>query len=184
MRSLSLVPVLLFLVATTLLGSAAAAQEATPMATPMAAPVEVLFVQSFTAGRLEPAAELGTATLTLQGPVGETIYFADHPNRGAGAVALKQFLAVLTQAAADPLNAALVIDRPEGDAVVVVELVEGTVDAAGTVTYNVRVLADSGELDTDMTQTAEPLPEITAVIDFGSSHLFVDGSCNLGNPDC
>lgn len=199
-RSRPLVQGVLSLVVTILLGTGAAAQETTPgatpsaapgatpvaaaVATPSAAPVEVLFVQSFTVGRLAPGAEAGVATLTLQGPVGETIYFADRPNRGAGTVALEEFLQVLAQEAADPLNAALVIDRPEGDQVVVVEMLDGTVDASGTVTYDVRVLADPGQFETDMTSTAEPLVEITEAFDFGSSHLFVDGACSPWDPRC
>ena len=91
---------------------------------------------------MESGAKAGTARLTLHQPVGETVYFAERPNRVAGTVALEGFLQILAQEAADPLNAALVIDRPEGDAVVIVELLDGTVDAAGTVLYDVRVLAD------------------------------------------
>ncbi|MGH2618719.1 MAG: hypothetical protein ACRDJC_26115, partial [Thermomicrobiales bacterium] len=146
------------------------------------APAEVLFVQSFTTGRLEPGGAAGAAVLTLQGPVGETVYFTDRPDRGAGTIALQQFLDVLAQQEAEPLNAALVIDRDEGDAVVIVELLAGTVDEAGTVTYDVRVLTDPAAHPTDMTGTAEPLTEITAMMDFGSSHLFVDGACSPLDP--
>lgn len=201
MRPAPFAAVVLSLGISILFGTVAAAQDATPVAspsaapgatpvaapgaTPTAAPLEVLFVQSFTVGRLEPAAEPGTATLTLQQPEGETVYFADRPNRVAGTVAFDQFLRLLTQETADPPNAALVIDRPEGDAVVIVELLDGTVDAAGTVTYDVRVLADPGTHPTDMTRTAALLPEVTGAIDFGSSHLFVDGACNhIIDPNC
>lgn len=191
MRPLSFVSVVLSFVVTTLFSTGATAQEATPVAAPgttpaatpsAAAPLAVLFVQSFTVGRLEPGAEPGTAILTLQQPVGETVYFADRPNRVAGAVALAEFLQVLEQEAADPLNAALVIDRPEGDAVVIVELLAGAVDEAGTVRYDVRVLADPGAHPTDMTRTAEALTEITGMMDFGSSHLFVDSACSPWDP--
>ena len=66
------VSVVLALVVATQVSTGAAAQEATPVATPMAmtdatpgatpaaAPLQVLFVQSFTAGRLEPGAEAST----------------------------------------------------------------------------------------------------------------------------
>jgi hypothetical protein len=177
----------LSLVVTILFGTSAAAQDATPGATPVAATptagaAEVLFVQSFTTGRLEPGADPGAAILTLQGPVGETVYFSDRPERTAGTIALTQFLEILAQETAEPLNAALVIDRPEGDAVVVVEVLGGTVDAAGTVTYDVVVLSDSGEFGTDMTGTAELLTEVTGAMDFGSNHLFVDGACSPWDP--
>jgi hypothetical protein len=190
MRPVPCASLVLSLVVTILFGTSAAAQDATPGATPVAAAAatptagaaEILFVQSFTTGRLEPGAEPGAATLTLQGPVGETVYFSDRPERIAGTIALTQFLDILAQEAAEPLNAALVIDRPEGDAVVVVEVLGGTVDAAGTVTYDVIVLSDSGEFGTDMTGTAELLTEVTGAMDFGSNHLFVDGACSPWDP--
>lgn len=165
-------------------GASAAIPDAAGAATPAAEAAEVLFVQSFTTGRLEPGAEPGAAVLTLQGPVGETVYFSDRPQRSAGTIALAQFLEVLAQDSADPLNAALVIDRAEGDAVVVVELLDGSVDAAGTVIYDVRVLAETASFHTDMTVTAEMLTELTGAIDFGSSHLFVDGACSPWDPRC
>ncbi len=197
MRPVPTVPLALSLVVTILFGPPAMAQDATPGATPVVAPVangadatptagaaEVLFVQSFTTGRLEPGAEPGAAILTLQGPVGETVYFSDRPERTAGTIALTEFLEVLAQEAADPLNAALVIDRPEGDAVVVVELLDGTVDASGTVIYDVLILSESGAFGTDMTGTAELLTEVTGAMDFGSNHLFVDGACSPLDPRC
>jgi hypothetical protein len=190
----------LSLVITILFGIPAVAQDATPGATPVVAPAatpavaagatptagaaEILFVQSFTTGRLEPGAEAGAAILTLQGPVGETVYFSDRPERTAGTIALTQFLEILAQETAEPLNAALVIDRPEGDAVVVVELLDGTVDPAGTVIYDVLVLSESGAFGTDMTGTAELLTEVTGAMDFGSNHLFVDGACSPLDPRC
>ena len=178
MRPLLKVSVVLSLVVSVFLGSGAAAQEATQMVTPMASPVagaplHALFVQSFTTGRLEPGAETGTATLTLQGPVGETVYFYDQPDRIAGAVASDAFWQVLGPETAKPLNAALVIDRPEGDEVIPLELVDGSADAAGTVTYTVRVLPDTSALGFDMTQSATPLTEVSGAFDFGSSHFFV-----------
>ncbi len=103
----------LSLVVTILFGTPAAAQDAAPGATPVAAPAaipvaaaaaspaagaaEILFVQSFTTGRLEPGTEAGAAILTLQGFVGETIYFSDRPERTAGTIALTQFLEIMAQ---------------------------------------------------------------------------------------
>jgi hypothetical protein len=81
------------------------------------------------------------------------------------------------------LNAALVIDRPEGDAVVVVELLGGAVDAAGTVTYDVLVLDEPGAHPTDMTLTAAALTEIPEAVDFGASHLFIDNATLIHDPE-
>ena len=185
MRFVSLVSVGLFLAVALLSGASTAAQEATPGAIPPVAPLEVLFVQSFGVGRLEPAAEPGTATLTLQQPVGETIYFADRPYRVAGTLVAEDFLQLLAQDVADPLNAALIFNQPEGDRVVILKLLDGTVDAAGTVRYDVRVLArpfgaypgDPSAYPTDMMRSAWLLSELTGMIDFGSSHLFIDSKC-------
>jgi hypothetical protein len=174
-----------------LYGAGVAAQDATPgaavgqavgtpgaevAASPVAgAPAAALFVQTFTVGKLEPGAEAGTATLTLQGPDGETVYFGDQPGRFAGAVAFDNFVQILGQAAGASLPAAVIIDRPEGDQVVALELTDGTIDASGTLTYTVR-LTDPSTLSTDLTQSAAPLTDVTSALDFGPSHLFVDTS--------
>jgi hypothetical protein len=178
MRPLLQGSVVLLLVGSVLFGSGAAAQEATPLATPMASPVagaplHALFVQAFTTGRLEPGAEAGTATLTLLAPVGETVYFSDQPERIAGVVASDALWQVLGPETAKPLHAALILDRPAGDQVVALELVDGSADAAGTVTYTVRVLPDTSALGFDLTQSATPLTDVTDAFDFGPSHLFV-----------
>ncbi len=179
--------VVLTLFAAVLLGTASAAQDATPEATGSAAG-RVLFVQTFAAGRLAPGSEAGAATLTLEQPAGRIVYFSEAPGRVAGLVSLDQFLEVLAAAAADPLNAALVIEgsAPDRDQVVIVELLGSTGDDAEAVTYEVRVLADPGALNMDLAHPAEPLTELTEVLDFGTSHLFVDGSnCNkVIDPNC
>ena len=64
----------------------------------------------------------------------------------------------------------------------VVELLDGTVDPAGTVIYDVPVLSESGAFGTDMTGTAELITELTEAMDFGSNHLFVDGACSPWDP--
>ena len=178
-------PVVLSLVAALQLG-AASAQDATP-APAEAASARFLFVQTFTAGRLEPGAEAGAATLTLEQPAGQTIYFSEAPARVAGLATIEQYLEVLAAAKADPPNAALVIEAsdPDQDQVVIVELLRSTVDDAGAVTYDVRVLADPSALDFDLTLATQPLAELTEPIDFGTSHLFVDSGCSPMDPrDC
>lgn len=179
-------PVVLSLAAAVLLGAATAAQVATP-GPAEAASARFLFVQTFTAGQLEPGAEAGAATLTLEQPAGQTIYFSDAPARVAGLASIEQFLAVLAAAEADPPNAALVIEAsdPDQDQVVIVELLSGSVDDAGAVTYDVRVLADPSALDFDLTLAARPLAELTEPVDFGTSHLFIDSGCSPMDPrDC
>lgn len=180
MRTLMVTAAILSLFFSIMQTASVAAQDATPAAQAAASPVAgappaALFVQTFTVGKLEPGAEAGTATLTLQGPDGESVYFGDQPGRFAGAVAFDNFVQILGQAAGRPLPAAVIIDRPEGDQVIAFELTEGTVDASGTLTYTVQ-LTDPSALSTDLTQSAAPLTDVTSALDFGPSHLFVDTS--------
>jgi hypothetical protein len=75
------------------------------------------------------------------------------------------------------------VDRPEGDTVIVLELLHGTVDVGGTITYDVAVITDFDAHPTTMTRTAEPLTEITEAIDFASSHLFIDNASLVHDPE-
>jgi hypothetical protein len=99
MRTLRIVQAIALLVLATLLATGATAQETTsedPAAVaPSQQPLEVLFVQSFTSGQLAPAGQPGAAVLTLREPLGDTVYFADRPNRAAGTVETDEFLRVL-----------------------------------------------------------------------------------------
>lgn len=176
MRSILVITTVLSLFVAIAHDASVTAQDATPVASPVGgAPEAALFVQAFTVGKLEPGAEAGMATLTLQGPEGETIYFRDQPGRAAGSVAFDNFVQILGGAAGSALPAAVVIDRPEGDQVVAFELMDGMIDASGTLTYTVR-LTDPSALSTDLSQTATPLTEVTAAMDIGPNHLFVDAT--------
>lgn len=70
---LSVVAVVTFGIGFGITRQSAVAQEATPGAE-AAEMAEVLVVQSFAAGRLDPAGEPGRATLTLEPPVGDAVY--------------------------------------------------------------------------------------------------------------
>lgn len=159
--------------------SAVAAQEATPVsATPVGDErVSVLFVQAATGSTLTPldAAE-GEAThqLTLSGGTGQTVYFADRPNREVGTIATAEVIEGFSAEPGDPPNAALVAQTADGDEeIVVVVLLNGTVDeATGDVTYQVSLLADFAEAGLALKR--EPVTEITEAREYGASHLFID----------
>ncbi len=165
----------------TAMGQRVTAQEASPVASPA---VEGeggsdLFVQSFGAGTLAPkSGESGVYTLTLEGATGQTIYFSDRPARRVGLVPTEALLEQLGFTPADPPNAALVAQTAAGEEVVVVELFDPSYDeAAGTLTYGARILADyAGGALADFARReegAEPAPA------FETAHLFIDG-CGRG----
>ncbi|MDQ3655535.1 MAG: hypothetical protein M3457_10695 [Chloroflexota bacterium] len=150
------------------------AQDATPVASPEAlgggdTRTYFLFVQVASGGTLTPkAGEEGVYTLVLEHGVGETVYFSDRPERIVGTVPTTQFLDALGFTPTNPPNAALVA----GDEVVVIELLNPVIDeAAGTLTYDVRVLDAYEEegLAHLATQSTGRLPE-----SFGSASLFID----------
>ncbi len=159
------------------------AQGATPVA---GEDVELLFVQSFGSGAIAPNAEAsGTFTLTLEGGVGQTIYFSDRPNRVVGAVATSEFVTYLLESTADdPANAALVADGTDGEMILVVELTSASLDAAtGTLTYDALLL---GEEDVDMVFEQAVAAAPAAEMPLGTCHLFIDGlaGCSPWDPRC
>ena len=178
-RPLRMATAVVTFVAVLALADVAAAQDATP-ATSVAEAAGVLVIQAFAAARLEPVAgEAGRATLTLEEPFGDAVYFSDRPNRTAGTVSTAELLQALNAAADDPLNGALVA-KPSGDdeVVVVVELLRGEADASGVVTYEVQLLA--GYDDIDLVFDAVPLTELAEPLQFAAGHLFIDkvGFCS------
>ena len=158
--------------------SAAHAKDATPdvNATPVSADdIEVLFVQTFSSGALvpDPATE-GAFTLTLEDGTGQTVYFSDRPDRVAGTLTDAQFLDGRAFDPADPPNAAIVAQTPDGEDILIVELVEPTLaPASGTVTYTVRVLNGQPEgrvlADLASRQTDDTMADA-----FGPVTLFID----------
>jgi hypothetical protein len=171
------------------LGDGAIAREA---ATPTAAPAgpdggaaEFLFVQTFSAGTLAPkAGEDGTYVLTLESPVEQTVYFSDRPERIVGAVSTDEFLEALGFSPTNPPNAALVAQTDAGEDVVVLELLNprytrsyGDGAAPGTLTYDVRVLADYQ--GTGLASLAERRIDDDFSERFGAASLFIDDCPDL-----
>jgi hypothetical protein len=162
----------------------AVAQDATPVATPtMGNPTsgavsktEYLFLQSFESGSIAPkeGAE-GTYTLTLQHGLGQTIYFADRPERTVGAAPTAKFLHGLGFPADNPPNAALVVDTGDGDVdIAVVELTNPRYDEESfTAVYDVTVLKDY-ETEVDLQFQEAPADLAALAPAFGSAHLFID----------
>jgi hypothetical protein len=127
-------------------GMRALAQDATPVTgTPEAVEdIDALYVQSFSSGEISDAGD-GSFTLSLAGGTGQTVYFTDHPERLAGAVATDSFLDERSFDASNPPNAAMVADVGEGQTIVVFELLEPALDGSThTVTYRAQPV--TGEL--------------------------------------
>jgi len=144
------------------LAQSASAQDATPAAgeaTPAADAMvngAFLFVQTASASTLRTnpnagkgAGANGTPTpgggadylLTLENHTGETIYFADRPERVFGQTPTQGFLDGLGFAPDNPPNAAIAATTASGDDVLVVELFTPVFDdKAGTLTYGSRAI--------------------------------------------
>ena len=130
-------------------GTSARAQEASPAADTEAETEELLFVQTFASGTwAAKAGEAGAYELVLAGAAGPTVYFANRPDREAGALPTEQLPGFLGFDPADPPNAAVVVPvAGGGEAVLVVELLDPRLDAAaGTLAYDARPLA-AGEYE-------------------------------------
>ncbi len=155
-----------------LLGSSAVANQATP---PAESALDLLVVQSFDSGRLAPeAGSTDLATLAFEQPLRDALYFSERPNRVVGSYATEELLEIVRQAGPDPVNAALIADLEAGGEVqVVVELLQGEINTAGTVNYAVRLL---GEADhTSLALEESSLSELVEPIQLGRGHLFIDG---------
>ena len=167
-----------------------AAQDATPTGTPEVvtspdphpsadAPTKIdyLFVQHFAGGTWVPkAGEDGVYTLTLAGAAAQTVYFSDRPERIFGLWPTQEFLDGLGFTPANPPNAALVA-RPDGgddQETLVIELLNPVYDsAAGTLSYDARVLADYG--GDGLAHAARQQTDYTVPETLGAGGLFIDG---------
>jgi hypothetical protein len=134
-----------------------------------------LFVQTFRAGTLTPDPDAsGTYTLSLEGSLGQTVYFSDRPARRVGVIPTPVLLEQLGFTPADPPNAALVAQTAVGEDILVVELMNPRYDeAAETLAYDVRLLADyagSGLADLAARQADDQF-----AASFTTAHLFIDG---------
>ena len=154
-------------------GMRALAQDATPASSTPASEdeIEILYVQTFTGGEIADTGD-GSFALSLAGGTGQTIYFTDHPERLAGALATDSFLDERAFDAANPPNAALVAGVGEGQTVVVVELLDPALDA-DTMTVTYRAQAVTGNLSNAMTsfQAMESDIPIGAI---GPVSVFID----------
>lgn len=158
---------------------------------------EYLFVQTFASGHVASSPDkgsmleitvAGTPTtkpapdylLTLNGHIGETIFFSDRPARVFGEAPTGRFLDNLGFSPADPPNAALVTTGDNGeDIAVIVELFDPIYDeSSGAVTYNANILsAYDGEglkhiLSRNLSSDLTP--------DFGAGSLFIDDCPDAG----
>ena len=173
-------PKLFALVAVALLGllavpaSVRGGQDATPPPPEAVGPAEqLLFVQTFESGAwAAKAGEQDVFELTLTGGGDQTLYFANRPNRDVGTFPTQQLMSLLSFAPEDPPNAAVVAQTADGEDVLVVELLNPRMDAAGTLTYDAQLLAEyQGDALARLAaqQANQELPE-----SFGPVSLFID----------
>jgi hypothetical protein len=143
--------------------------------------VSFMFVQTFGAGSIGPAAESdGLLTMTADHLAGQTLYFSDRPERIVGMVSTERFLGTSGQGQGidftlvDPPNAALVL---ADDRVLVVELIDPTYDpATSQVNYQLRVLDDVA--DAGLNLETLPLTATEAAGNFEAASLFIDDCAN------
>jgi hypothetical protein len=151
----------------------AGARQATPTdVTPESVQASWLLVVGFSGAELVAADGSSTLmTVTLSGVDTDAVAFTDHPQRQFSLVQPEQVVTAINDAAADPLNAALVARMPlsrESEQVVVV-LQSASVDPdAETLTLQVEVISAEA---TGTPVTIEPGQ--TTVLRGGN--LFVDG---------
>jgi hypothetical protein len=148
----------------------AVAQGATPAADQ---PVEYLFIQSFASGTLTPKEVSDSYELTLLGGTGQTIYFADRPNREVGAAPTAEVIAAIGFDPTNPPNAGLVAETDGGEWIIILELMNLTLDdVTGTLTYEVRIVTDyEGE---GLQSLAAKASGATLPGRFGPASLFID----------
>ncbi len=118
--------------------------------------------------------------VTLDGHSGQTIYFADRPDRPdrrAGAVPTEQFLGGLGFSPGNPPNAALVAEFKAGQGVVVLQLIEPAFDAeSGQLTYGAELLQGYGGENLAPVVADELAARLPA--EFGPAALFIDDCPN------
>jgi hypothetical protein len=138
-----------------------------------------LFVQTFRAGTLTPKpGEAGAFTLSLEGDTGQTIYFSDRPARRVGLIPTEVLLEQLGFTPADPPNAALVAQTPQGEDILVIELANPRYDkAGGTLAYDVTLLAHYAGVG--LADLAAQQQDEQFAPSFTMPHLFIDG-CGKG----
>jgi hypothetical protein len=179
----------------------AGAQEATPIAagdatpssdaTPSAAVAgeektsQTLFLQAFQSGSIAPKPDAdGHYVLTLEHGLGQTVFFTDRPERVVGVTPTAEFLANVGFSETDPPNAAIVVEKTDGDTeIAVIELIDPKYDqATHTATYEVAVLKEwERALGVGFDSTPTDLSAFGE--SFGAAHLFID-DCADGTVTC
>ena len=170
--------------AVALSGLSASAQEATPADATGQEKTEFLFVQSFQTGSIVPKdGEAGTWTLTLEQGLGQTVYFADRPERIVGAAPTDTFLKGLGFPKDNPPNAALLFEDENGNEdISVVELFNPQYDTSKhTATYDIQLLKEYEQIGLTFHQQPTEPPDAGAT--FGVAHLFID-DCADGQVAC
>jgi hypothetical protein len=165
------------------LSAQARAQDATPapprpVTPPEQGPVtktEYLYVQSFLRGSIAAREDDGAGdhTITLEQGLGQTIYFANRPERVVGATPTLDFLRNLGFPTENPPNAAIILENPNGDQeIAVVELFNPHYDPeTATATYDLRVLEQWQE---GITFADQPKDLVEVSPEFGTAHVFID----------
>lgn len=151
-----------------------AAQEATPATGAESEATMLLFTQTFEGGTWEPkAGETDLYVLTLIGASAQTAYFSDRPERIFGLTPTQQFLNQLGFTPENPPNAAIVAETPDGEDVVIIELLNPVYDhATATLTYDARVLTDYE--GAALAHAAVQQTDFELVTPFGQGGLFID----------
>jgi len=150
-------------------------QPATPFSKPADEGIELLFVQSYAASTLSPASDDGVLTMVLERGTGETIYFADRPDRQVGRIATEMFVEIFRrETAGDPANAVLVAGNGESEETTyIVEFVDMHYDeSTATATYTVRLLADPTVVN--FAVAGEPALPFDVHMSHQVSTLFID----------
>ncbi len=168
-------------------GDTIAAQEATPAVEQAehATHPTMLFVQSFQSGHIAPkAGEEGRYTVTLEHGLGETVYFSDRPERIVGANPTQQFLDGLGFSPNNPPNAAILTSTGESESTIaVVTLFAPDYDeASAKLTYEVEML-EHWQKASDLEFGITPVDIDALGVDFGTTHVFIDGCADL-NIEC
>ncbi len=166
------------------------AQDATPEVTTSGDPhpsaddavkTEYLFVQPFDGGSWGPKdGEDGVYTLALTDAPAQTVYFSDRPERIFGLAPTRSFLDGLGFPPENPPNAALVAARVDGgEEVLIVELLNPVYDdAAGTLRYDAKVLADYG--GAGLAGAARRQQDYEVPERFAGGGLFIDDCQEIG----
>ncbi len=128
--------------------------------------------------------EADVVTLSLPGPTGAALHFAERPGHDVGLLSIDDHLMSIVDAETDPPNAAPVASPDHGGELqAVVELMAGDVDAAGAVTLRVRLLGMAN--DTGISLEEDARADLTGPIALGIGPLFIDGlEPHKDNPTC